>query len=151
MEFNIQKFLVENKLTRNSYLREDDNPELTLHTQNDETPDNEDDFEDEEPQDDWNKPEADDSEEWDTDYTGDTTQPEPALSGIRKKQAQLQALEAQKDSLLMQFKSGQISIDQYKEAIGNIPDQIKKLRADVQKAMTVSTDDDNEEEYDNMA
>ena len=151
MEFNIQKFLVENKLTRNSYLREDDNTELTLHTQNDETPDNEDDFEDEEPQDDWNKPEADDSEEWDTDYTGDTTQPEPALSGIRKKQAQLQALEAQKDSLLMQFKSGQISIDQYKEAIGNIPDQIKKLRADVQKAMTVSTDDDNEEEYDNMA
>ena len=143
MEFNIQKFLVENKLTRASHLREDDNTGSILHTQSEETPE-EDDFEDE-PQDDWNQPEEDDDFEQEP-TSKDIAQPEPALSGIHKKQAQLQALEHQKDALLMQLKSGQLSLDQYKEAIGNIPNQIKKLRADIEKAMTVTTTDDSEEE-----
>jgi len=146
MEFNIQKFLVENKLTRNSYLREDDNTGQILHT-NDEYPSDEEDFGDEDMQDDWDQPEADDSNNFEQEPSSqDVAQPEPVLSGIHKKQAQLQGLEAQKDALLMQFKSGQISIDKYKEAIGNIPNQIKKLRADIQQAMTVSTDDDDSEE-----
>jgi len=145
MEFNIQKFLVENKLTRNSYLREDDNTGLTMHT-GEEAPE-EDTYDEEEPEDAWSKPDMDDSDDFEKEPTAqDVTKPEPALSGIYKKQAQLQALEAQKDALLMRYKSGQLTLDQYKGTIGNIPDQIKKLRRDVEKAMTVTADDDSEEE-----
>jgi hypothetical protein len=36
--------------------------------------------------------------------------------------------------------------NQYKQAIGNIPMQIKKLRADIDQAMNVTVDDDSEEE-----
>jgi hypothetical protein len=47
----------------------------------------------------------------------------------------------------MQLKGDVISIDQYKQEIGNIPMQIKKLRADLDKAMNVTVDDsDNSEE-----
>ena len=46
----------------------------------------------------------------------------------------------QKDKLLMQLKGDVIGLDQYKQAIGNIPNQIKKLRADLDKAMNVSAD-----------
>ena len=52
----------------------------------------------------------------------------------------------QKDKLLMQLKSNIIGLDQYKQAIGNIPMQIKKLRADVDQAMNVTVDDGSEEE-----
>lgn len=169
MEFNIQKFLVENKLTRSSYLREDDNTGQILHT-NDEN--------------DWDQSETDDADatfdsdsadpfggtyptkgsNWDdnpgkADYFktqhGADYDREPGennlkvdrkTKGLQSLQSKLQGLESQKDALLMQFKSGQMSIDKYKEAIGNIPNQIKKLRADIQQAMTVSTDDDSEEE-----
>jgi len=144
MEFNIQKFLVENKLTRSSYLREDDNTGLTLHTHDEEIPD-EDAYGEEESEDDWSKPEMDDSDDFEKEPTAqDVAKPEPVLSGIHKKQAQLQALEAQKDALLMQYKSGQLGLDQYKEKIGNIPNQIKKLRADVDKAMNVTVDNDDD-------
>jgi len=143
MEFNIQKFLVENKLTRSSYLREDDNTGLTMHT-GEEAP--EDDYEEEPEKDTWSKPDMDNSDDFEKEPTAqDVAKPEPVLSGIHKKQAQLQALEAQKDALLMRYKSGQLTLDQYKEAIGNTPNQIKKLRADIEKAMNVSLDDYGEE------
>ena len=76
--------------------------------------------------------------------TQDIKKDEPSLSGIHKKQAQLKALEDQKDALLMQYKSGQMGLDQYKAAIGNIPAQIKKLRADIENEMTVGLDDEEE-------
>ena len=46
----------------------------------------------------------------------------------------------------MQLKGNVISLDQYKQEIGNIPMQIKKLRADLDQAMNVTMDDDSEDE-----
>ena len=142
MVFNIQKFLSENKLTGQSQMRqEDDNTGLTLDLDGEET------FDDEEETDDWNKPETDDSAEFEKEpSTKDVKQNDKSLTGIHKKQAELQSLENQKDALLMQLKSNIIGLDQYKNAIGNIPDQIKKLRADLDKVMNVTMDDDGEEE-----
>jgi hypothetical protein len=143
MEFNIQEFLSKNKLTGQSQMREEDNTELVLSTNDEEGSDSE----EQEPEDTWNKPEPDDSAQYEKEPTKkDIGQAEPELSGIHKKQAQLQSLEAQKDMLLMQLKGDVINLDQYKQAIGNIPNQIKKLRADVAQAMNVSLDSDSEEE-----
>ena len=142
MVFNIQKFLSENKLTGQSQMREDDNTELTLPAGNEE-----DTYDGEEETDDWNKPEPDTSAEFEKEPTAkDVKQGDASLTGIHKKQAQLQDLEAQKDRLLMQLKGNVIGIEQYKKEIGHIPHQIKKLRADLDKAMNVTMDDDSEEE-----
>jgi hypothetical protein len=142
MVFNIQKFLSENKLTGQSQMREDDNTELTLPVG-----DEEDTYDGEEETDDWNKPELDTSAEFEKEPTAkDVKQGDASLTGIHKKQAQLQDLEAQKDRLLMQLKGNVIGIEQYKKEIGHIPHQIKKLRADLDKAMNVTMDDDSEEE-----
>lgn len=148
MEFNIQEFLSKNKLTGQSQMREDDNTELVLPTGGSEEESEESsDSEEQEPEDTWNKPEPDDSANYEKEPSKkDLGQADPELSGIHKKQAQLQSLEAQKDMLLMQLKGNVISLDQYKQAIGNTPDQIKKLRADVAQAMNVSLDSDSEEE-----
>jgi hypothetical protein len=141
MEFNIKKFLVENNLTGQSF-REDDNTNLTMPTGDQDAEM----FGDEE-EDNWNKPEADDSAEFEKEPTAkDVNQNTTSLTGIHKKQAQLQDLEAQKDRLLMQLKGDVIGLDQYKQAIGNIPMQIKKLRADLDQAMNVTLDTDSEEE-----
>ena len=143
MEFNIQEFLSSNKLTGQSQMREDDNTGMVLRTNDEEGED----FEEEEPEDNWNKPEPDDSADYEKEPTKkDIGQAEPELSGIHKKQAQLKSLEAQKDMLLMQLKGNVISLDQYKQSIGNVPNQIKKLRADIDKAMNVTVDSDSEQE-----
>jgi hypothetical protein len=143
MVFNIQKFLSENKLTGQSQMREDDNTGLTLATGEDESMEDQ----EEEQGDDWNKPEVDNSAEFEKEpSTKDVKQSDASLTGIHKKQAQLQDLEAQKDRLLMQLKGDVIGLDQYKQAIGNIPMQIKKLRADLDQAMNVTLDADSEEE-----
>ena len=141
MAFNIQKFLTENKLTGQSQMREDDNTGLTMPVGDDEEM-----FGDEEETDNWNKPEADDFDDEVEPTSKDVKQNDKSLTGIHKKQAQLQDLEAQKDRLLMQLKGNIISLDQYKQDIGNIPDQIKKLRADLDQAMNVTMDDDSEDE-----
>ena len=143
MDFNLKSFLVENNLTMLSTLKEDDNTELTLQPGQEE-----DTFDDEEEKDDWNKPSTDDSnDQYEKEPTStDVRKNDASLTGIHKKQAQLQNLENQKDALLMQLKGDIISLDQYKQAIGNIPMQIKKLRADLDQAMNVTLDDDSEEE-----
>ena len=141
MVFNIKKFLTENKLTGQSQMREEDNTGLVMPTG-----DEEETFDDEEETDDWNAPEEDSADYEQEPSAKDVKQNDASLTGIHKKQANLQALEDQKDALLMQLKSNIISLDQYKEAIGNIPAQIKKLRADLDKAMNVTMDDDSEEE-----
>lgn len=143
MSFNVQKFLVENKLTKRSLLEnfeleEDDNTGLTLGDDGDDEG-----FEDEDDTDDWHKPEPDDSAQFEKEPTAkDVKKDDPSLSGIHKKQADLKTLEDRKDALLMQLKSNIITLDQYKTAIGNIPDHIKKLRADIDKEMNVSIDDE---------
>jgi hypothetical protein len=63
---------------------------------------------------------------------------------IHVKQEKLQQLLDKKDVILMQYKSGQLSLDQYKEMIGNIPQQIKKLRDQIISATTPSADADEE-------
>jgi hypothetical protein len=148
MEFNIQEFLTQNKLTGQSQMRqEDDNTNLTMNVGDDYEQMQDYDGSEEEDVDDWEKPEPDTSAEFEKEpSTKDVKQNDASLTGIHKKQANLQNLENQKDALLMQLKSNIISLDQYKEAIGNIPAQIKKLRADLDKAMNVTMDDDSEEE-----
>jgi hypothetical protein len=44
----------------------------------------------------------------------------------------LSQLVAKKDEILAKYKSGELSLDQYRTAIGNIPQQIKNLRADLE-------------------
>ena len=150
MEFNIQKFLSENKLTGQSQMREEDNTDLIMSVGDDyEEMQDADRFDDNgDERDDWNKSDYDDAaDQYEKEPTAkDVKQDDPALKGIHKKQAQLQGLEAEKDKLLMQLKGNVISLDQYKQSIGNIPNQIKKLRADIDKTMTVTADDDSEEE-----
>ena len=143
MIFNIKKFLTENKLTGQSQMREDDNTGLTMSVGDDE--EMFDDGSEEKDQDDWSTASTDNGDFEAEPSTKDVKQNADSLTGIHKKQAQLQDLEAQKDRLLMQLKGDVIGLDQYKQAIGNIPMQIKKLRADLDQAMNVSLDDHGEE------
>jgi hypothetical protein len=80
----------------------------------------------------WDKPEDD----------GEDYEKEPSMKDIKTvekkaggKQAKLARLIQQKDAILAKFKSGEISIGEYKEEIGNIPQQIKNLQADIEKSM----------------
>lgn len=72
----------------------------------------------------------------------DTVQDEPTSKDIKaskgtdalaKKQYQLATLLKRKDELVSKFKSNEISIDQYKQMIGNIPQHIKTLTADIER------------------
>jgi hypothetical protein len=153
MEFNIKKFLVENSLTRMSAMEEDNNTNLIMPTGDQEEEMFGDEEGEEEPEGKWDMPDANDrgsdfeNDDFEKEPTAkDVKQGDPSLTGIYKKQAQLQDLEAQKDKLLMQLKGDVIGLDQYKQAIGNIPNQIKKLRADLDQAMNVTLDTDSEEE-----
>ena len=105
-----------------------------------------DDGSEEEDQDDWSTASTDNGDFEAEPTARDVKQNDASLTGIHKKQAQLQDLEMQKDKLLMQLKSNIIGLDQYKQAIGNIPIQIKKLRADIDQAMNVTVDDGSEDE-----
>ena len=146
MVFNIQKFLSENKLTGQSQMREEDNTGLTMPVGDDEEMFNSSDVSDEEDQDDWSTASSYDGNYEVEPTAKDVKQGDSSLTGIHKKQAQLQDLEAQKDRLLMQLKGNVIGLDQYKQEIGNIPVQIKKLRADLDQAMNVTMDDSSEDE-----
>lgn len=151
MEFNIQKFLVENKLTRRSFFSEDDNTGAMLKTgaEQDEMSDEED-FGDEEPADDWYKAEPDSSDEFEKEPTRrDISKEKIVGSGnVIEMERQLKQLEDKKDELLNQWKIGKLTTSEYKQAIqndpklGNIPTEIKKLRADIEKTKTVSLDDE---------
>lgn len=56
-----------------------------------------------------------------------------SVSGNYKKRTQLAKLTQQKDTLLKQLKANKITIDQYKQQIGSIPQQIKTLTADLKR------------------
>ena len=128
-------------------MREDNNTNLIMPTGDQDEEMFGDEEGEEEPEGEWDMPDANDrgsdfeNDDFEKEPTAkDVKQGDPSLTGIYKKQAQLQDLEAQKDKLLMQLKGDVIGLDQYKQAIGNIPNQIKKLRADLDKAMNVSAD-----------
>ena len=146
MKLKLKEFFsISNKATVPA-VSEDNNTGLTMHVG--------DDYEqmqdydgDEEEKDDWAYSPEDHMDDFDKEATAkDVKQNDASLTGIHKKQAQLQDLEAQKDKLLMQLKGDVISLDQYKQAVGNIPAQIKKLRADISQAMNVTVDDGSEGE-----
>jgi hypothetical protein len=145
MKLKLKEFFNIDSESTLSPVLENDNTDLTMPIGDDEEMLG-DDGEEEEDQDDWSTASTDDGD-FDVEPTvKDVNQNATTLTGIHKKQAQLQDLEAQKDKLLMQLKGDVISLDQYKQAIGNIPMQIKKLRADLDKAMNVTVDDSSEEE-----
>jgi hypothetical protein len=58
--------------------------------------------------------------------------PSKSTDNLAKKQYQLASLLKRKDELVSKFKSNEISIDQYKQMIGNIPQHIKTLSADIE-------------------
>ena len=60
------------------------------------------------------------------------------------KAAKLQQLVAQKDEILAKYKSGDISLDQYRTQIGNIPQQIKQLRLDMSDELNPAAGTDEE-------
>lgn len=141
MVFNLQKFLIENKLTKRSNLKED---AMTKTDAEQVDMSDEEMFGDDE-EDSYYKDDSDDMGDFEKEPVAqDIKKDEPSLKGIHKKQAELKALEDKKDALLMQLKSGQLGLDQYKDAIGNIPAQIKKLRADIDSEMSVGLDDEEE-------
>ena len=139
MKLNLKEFF---NIGNKAPVAEDDNTGLTMPVGNDE--EMFDDGSEEEDQDDWSTASTDNKDFEAEPTTKDVKQGDTSLTGIHKKQAQLQDLEAQKDKLLMQLKGNVIGLDQYKQAIGNIPMQIKKLRADLDQAMNVTVDDDDD-------
>ena len=54
----------------------------------------------------------------------------------------LRHLQGQKDAFVKMFKSGTIDIEQYKQMIGNIPQEIKRLEAKLNKDLTTGDDED---------
>jgi len=62
-----------------------------------------------------------------------TIKPSKGTDALAKKQYQLATLLKRKDELVSKFKSNEISIDQYKQMIGNIPQHIKTLTADIER------------------
>lgn len=66
-----------------------------------------------------------------------------AVGGSGDKRTQLAQLTKKKDELIQKLKAGEITIDQYKQMIGTIPQQIKTITADLAKLTDVG---DEEEE-----
>ena len=58
--------------------------------------------------------------------------------------SELAKLRGEKDVILAKYKSGEISIDQYKEEIGDIPSKIKALEKEMDADLEI--DDEDEEE-----
>jgi hypothetical protein len=103
--------------------------------------DDDDDAEDME--DSWNKVDSDD--DYDQEPTKKDIQVGDKMVGVLGgNQSRLQTLMGQKDAILSKFKSGQISIDQYKQEIGNIPQQIKNLQAAIEKQMSGGEEGEDE-------
>ena len=157
MAFDYVKFLAENKLTSTSKLNEkakllnenyiDLRPINTLKEEEEEDVDDDvEDVESSEEEFDFTSPGKKD--EFDTD---DDVEPaakdikggeEAAASG---KQGKLMGLIKQKDAILAKFKSGQITIDQYKQEIGNIPQQIKNLQTSIDQELSVDGEEGTED------
>lgn len=71
-----------------------------------------------------------------------------STSELAKKQNQLAKLLKAKDEIVFKFKSNEINIDQYKQMIGNIPQHIKTLSADIERLEGVGKEEDLYEEDD---
>lgn len=90
---------------------------------------------------------APEEDEQDWEREPETTQLGDKSTGdLYAKQEQLQQLLDKKDALLMQLRSGQMDMDSYRDAIGNIPQQIKKLRDQIAAETTPEPELDDTEE-----
>jgi hypothetical protein len=90
---------------------------------------------------------APEEDEQDWEKEPETTQLGDKSAGdLYAKQEQLQQLLDKKDALLMQLRSGQMGMDAYRDAIGNIPQQIKKLRDQIAAETTPEPELDDTEE-----
>jgi len=105
MEFNYKQFLTENKLTNQSKVKSLFENKINEEEDNDE-------FQDE--------PNSKD------------IKPSKSTDNLAEKLYQLASLLKRKDELVSKFKSNEINFDQYKQMIGNIPQKIKTLRADIE-------------------
>jgi predicted nucleic acid-binding Zn-ribbon protein len=71
--------------------------------------------------------------------TSKDIKPSKSTDDLAKKQYQLASLLKRKDELVSKFKSNEITIDQYKQMIGNIPQHIKTLSADIERLESQTT------------
>jgi peptidoglycan hydrolase CwlO-like protein len=157
MEFNLSKFLVEHKLTKRSLLNEDDNTGGMMKTDAEKEEMGDEEMFDPTSVDPYGgeynvgrygiTPDTGDipEKDYDKEPTAANIKTDRTTKNLHTKQEKLQSLEHKKDALLMQLKSGQLGLDQYKAAIGNIPAEIKKLRADIQAALGVDGDEEEPE------
>lgn len=103
-----------------------------------------DDEEEDEVEDTWNKPDEFDNDEFEKEPSKkDVKAADKSTKGQYDKRSKLASLVKQKDALVSQLKSGKINIDQYKQMIGTIPQQIKTLTADL-SSMTDLGDEDEQ-------
>jgi len=147
MEFNLQKFLVEHKLTRRSRLNEDDNTGGMMKTDAEkaEMGDEEEEMFGDEPEDTWYKDDSGDTGEFEKEPTKTDVSKSDSLSNVGAKQEKLKTLIAKKDDLVAQYvKAGKTpdALAQYKAAIGNIPAEIRQLQADIDKALGMAGDEE---------
>lgn len=70
-------------------------------------------------------------------------------SRVGGNQSKLADLKRKKDELVKKFTSGQIDIQQYKQMIGNIPQQIKALQTALDKETMPIGDDEEDSMYEN--
>lgn len=90
---------------------------------------------------------APEKDEQDWEKEPETTQlGDKSANDLYAKQEQLQQLLDKKDAFLMQLRSGQMGMDAYRDAIGNIPQQIKKLRDQIAAETTPEPELDDTEE-----
>jgi len=90
---------------------------------------------------------APEKDEQDWEKEPETTQlGDKSANDLYAKQEQLQQLLDKKDAFLMQLRSGQMGMDAYRDAIGNIPQQIKKLRDQIAVETTPEPELDDTEE-----
>jgi hypothetical protein len=141
MEFNYKQFLTENKLTTGSKLKslvenrnytddmEDTVSNDAAYEKAFDYMDNEEVVEVEDMEDDMS----------DSEPTAKDVKSNKSTGDLAKKQYQLASLIKHKDDLVMKFKSGELTIDQYKEKIGNIPQHIKKLSLDIENLESQDT------------
>lgn len=122
MSFNLKEYLMRHGLTKRSLQKENM-------------------FEIE---DEWATADADDSQpEVDGDEPTDTT-----VGKLQQRQDRLKILIAKKDQILMKYKGGLIGLDQYRDEIGTIPDQIKAIKAQVELEKNKFLDVEDEQEED---
>ena len=103
----------------------------------------EEDFNDDTATDDWNKPDEFDNDEFGKEPTGkDLKTGDDVTGSLASKELKLAKLIQQKDEILGKFKTGALTIDQYKAEIGNIPQQIKALQAEIEQELAAGEEED---------